>query len=307
MRGFLHQLAARSLGLAPQIKTRVALPYAAPAADTPAVDAGEFAVPPASRAEATRRHELPASDTARGHHDVANPLPAPPVAETVMPSASAEGQAIPLAAATPGDAPPRRVLPQGPADEDRQAGQPTRRRLDAIASPATAELAPTHRQAQAAPAPATRQGEEHPRHPRSHFADLETLVTRLIGSNENSTVGQTSTAPLTTVEIPMPMPMPMPTPARAHPVNSRGQPGSQERPLRPAAEAEQATEVHITIGRLEVSPASRPTPPPPPRLRGPAPLSLTDYLARRKGGQASAMPWPSPVSRRSSRTCSIRA
>lgn len=282
MRGFLHQLAARSLGLAPQIKTRVALPYAAAAADTPAADAGELAVQPASRADATRRHELPASDIARGQRDVANPLPALPVAETVMRSASAEGPAVPLPAATPGDAPPRMVLPQGPADEDRQTGQPTRRRLEAIASPATAELSSAelssiHRQAQAAPAPATRQGEEHP---RSHFADLETLVTRLVGSNENGTVEQTATAPLTAVE------MPLPRPARAHPVNSRGQPGSQERPLSPAAEAEQATEVHITIGRLEVNPASRPTPPPPPRPRGPAPLSLTDYLARRKGGQA---------------------
>lgn len=277
MRGFLHQLAARSLGLAPQIKTRVALPYAAAAADTPAADAGELAVQPASRADATRRHELPASAIARDQRDVANPLPALPVAETVMRSASAEGPAVPLPAATPGDAPPRMLLPQGPADEDRQAGQPTRRGLDAIASPATAELSSIHRQAQAAPAPATRQVEERP---RSHFADLETLVTRLVGSHENGTVEQTATAPLTAVE------MPLPRPARAHPVNSRGQLGSQERLLSPAAEAAQATEVHITIGRLEVNPASRPTPPPPPRPRGPAPLSLTDYLARRKGGHA---------------------
>jgi hypothetical protein len=51
------------------------------------------------------------------------------------------------------------------------------------------------------------------------------------------------------------------------------------------ADIERAPEVHITIGRLEVNPPAPLTPPPATRPRGPAPLSLADYLARRNGGR----------------------
>ena len=69
MSGFLHQLAARSLGLAPQIKLRSALPYATPALDSlplaainteypPTTERIVGIVPPLSIPDTTRRDAL---------------------------------------------------------------------------------------------------------------------------------------------------------------------------------------------------------------------------------------------------------
>lgn len=54
----------------------------------------------------------------------------------------------------------------------------------------------------------------------------------------------------------------------------------------PAAAVEETTEVHVTIGRIEVTavqdaPAQKPSP-----RRRPAPMSLDEYIARRQGGRA---------------------
>jgi hypothetical protein len=60
-------------------------------------------------------------------------------------------------------------------------------------------------------------------------------------------------------------------------------PASAPPAVTPAAPAREPDEVHIHIGRIEVTaiqeskPVSRST------RKGPAPLSLDDYLARRKG------------------------
>jgi hypothetical protein len=279
MSGFLHQLAIRSLGLAPQIRTRTTLPYAAAAPESPAAAAAGVDSQPSALLDETRRHGSTAPGSERGQSAAANRLPARLVTEKVVPTVNAEGQApVALPAVRLGDASPRVALPspepRGPARAQREADLPDRR-LDAIARPATPQ--PAAGQAEAAPATATRQSEGD-RHDR--LADLETLVQCLIETSENGRAGPADPAPPATVA------MPLATSLRAQPVSTIRLPGSRERPLSTAAAAEQAPEVHITIGRLEVNPPSRPAPPPPPRPpRGPAPLSLTDYLGRRNGGR----------------------
>ena len=63
---------------------------------------------------------------------------------------------------------------------------------------------------------------------------------------------------------------------------SQVQPGARQ----PAGAVEETTEVHVTIGRIEVTAVQEaPTQKPAPRRR-PAPMSLDEYIAGRQGGRA---------------------
>ncbi len=52
-----------------------------------------------------------------------------------------------------------------------------------------------------------------------------------------------------------------------------------------AGMVEETTEVHVSIGRIEVAAVHEPTPPRPAVSRRNAPMSLDDYLAKRHGGR----------------------
>jgi hypothetical protein len=59
--------------------------------------------------------------------------------------------------------------------------------------------------------------------------------------------------------------------------------GNQER--RPAGLVEETTEVHVSIGRIEVTAVHEPAAPKPAASRRNAPMSLDDYLAKRHGSR----------------------
>lgn len=54
----------------------------------------------------------------------------------------------------------------------------------------------------------------------------------------------------------------------------------------PAKAPEETTEVHVTIGRIEVTAVQEAEAQKPAPRRRPAPMSLDEYIARRQGGRA---------------------
>lgn len=273
MRGFLHQLAARSLGLAPAARPRAALPYAAPAPETPAPDLAAVA-PEAPAAVAA----APLRATGR---DASGPAPetdavppterhaAEPTSASHPRAANAEIPTLP--SVVPAVSAPR----QGP-DITRE-GEPTAiRHLDHAPLPTDAAI-PSARPLENQAAANSRPGGDEP---TAGLLDLESLIGRLVGQ-------ATGHQPLTPDGTPSASPAV--TPANAQPPrpgHTSHRPAEHREVVATDSQAaDSAPEVHITIGRLEVNPPSRPTPPPP-RPRGPAPLSLGDYLARRAGGRS---------------------
>jgi hypothetical protein len=274
MSGFLHQLAVRSLGLAPQIKSRAALPYATPTADFSVAETGKFESPPATPAIGRQGYEAPVQDARPVGRTAESHLPAPIVAEKPVRSASVARQA-PRPEADAASQPPR--LSRSPSPEETpleiaHRSLPPKPSVAAIANPVLAATTPIQRHhepvAESSPA-----GNAI----RAPLPDLETLVSRLLGDRQNQS-GTTAETALTP-----PAAMPQPSGRRPEAISTIRSQASRERTTM-AAEIDTTPEVHITIGRLEVNPPSRPAPAvQPPRPRGPAPLSLNDYLARRGG------------------------
>lgn len=274
MSGFLHQLAARSLGLAPEVRPRASLPYAAPAMDTLAAEASALqpapaGLPPEAQAPASTVPKAPASNLKAD-----NAHPAPLVAERNADNLAAERPANTSSPATAGNEQlrvlPSRLLRPADSQTDIEAGH-----RDAKTSPASPPAAPIYRRAEAPPAQNSQPSDDDP---SSRFADLESLVSRLLKQESNQPATPADNKPLPASA------KPSATTQRPAPISTIRPPTSRERPS--VTETEPSPEVHITIGRLEVNPPSRPAPPPPPRPRGPAPLSLSDYLARRNGGRS---------------------
>jgi hypothetical protein len=174
MSGFLHQLASRSLGLAPQIKSRAALPYAAPATDFSMTETAshETPRPPSSARDLSRRTIL-----RRNEQAMDNALPAPIVAENPAPATHVEMKtSTPAPASRP--AFPLRQLPDNAKLETTHSRQPRHR----PSSPARSRPnrnpfrdTSTRRQKPAAP----------PKTTSRRSADIESLVTRLLGDNKN--------------------------------------------------------------------------------------------------------------------------
>ena len=144
----------------------------------------------------------------------------------------------------------------------------------AVARPATVEQLPVPPRPEPAPA-AVRPAESR----QPGVADLDKLIARLLGEHPR-TPDKSPPPPPPPTAIVTHQPVQRPTaiiPPRP--------PAGRERQAA-APETDSAPEVHITIGRLEVNPPSRPAhAAQPARPRGTAPLSLSDYLARRNGGR----------------------
>ena len=280
MSGFLHQLAARSLGLAPQIKLRSALPYATPALDSLPLAAINTEYPPTTERIVGIVPPLSIPDTTR--HDALQPderLPEPLLA------INANGLPMNGRSSSPPSPP---IL----AGEDEQP----RRQNVAFSTPKNATESSSISQIIRAESGSRPKGSKIPTSAdfiqptqtvssendlQNRLPDMATLVARLIGQDAPQTAPQitqqserpsqpTSNKPVTLIP---------------RPIASHIRPPASRESQQPAA-TESAPEIHITIGRLEVNPPTRPAPLPPPRPRGPAPLSLSDYLARRHGGRS---------------------
>ncbi len=275
MRGFLHQLAARSLGLAPEVRPRAAPPYAAPALDTLVAESSTLQSAPTGPA---REAPAPASTAPKAHTGNFRPdytLPTPLLAERSADNLVADRPANTSSPATATGNEQLRVLPSRtprPADSqtDIEAGH-----RDDKTTPPSPPAASIHLRPEQSPVQNSQPGDDDP---SSRFSDLESLVTRLLKQESNQPAPPPNAIPSTASA------KPPATTQRPAPVSTVRPQAGRERPA--ITEAEPSPEVHITIGRLEVNPPSRPAPPPPPRPRGPAPLSLTDYLARRNGGRS---------------------
>lgn len=272
MSGFLNKFASRSLGLAPQIKSRAALPYAAPTADFSTMEAASHETQPASAA-IERPGDAPPQNARRREQTSDNALPAPIVAGNPARATHVEMQTSPQNASQPLRMPGQQFPPDAPLDiaPNRQSPPPA----IVAARPVTANQNPVPQHVEPAP-------ENH--HPAEStqpaFPDLESMITRLLGDKQNH--------PEKSPEVAAPPTIVTPRQANQRPAEiSTIRPQAVRERQIPAREADSAPEVHITIGRLEVNPPSRPAPAAqPPRPRGPAPLSLSDYLARRNGGRS---------------------
>jgi hypothetical protein len=270
MSGFLHQLANRSLGLAPQIRSRAALPYAPPAADFSLTEPAGHEAPPQSAAVEHTGHESPRSarDSVQA---IDSTLPAPVVTEPAERAIRRDAEAPPPAS------PENHVSARQPPAETRLDVAPRSQ-----AAPSVAKTSPRPLTFEPSAAPRPTEPVNDARHPAdsrpSPLPDIESLVARLLGESQ----GQSDNAP-ENMPVPSILTTPRPSPNPAEITTIRPSAG-RDRPA-VAAEPASAPEVHITIGRLEVNPPNRPAPAAPPRPRGPAPLSLSDYLARRNGGR----------------------
>ena len=268
MSGFLHQLATRSLGLAPQIKSRAALPYAAPAADFSMAEAASHEATPAIE----RPGLEPQQNIRRNEQATDNALPAPIVVENPARATHVDMQTSTQSASQPPRISAQQLPDNAPLETTsiRQAPPPA-----IIASPVAAEPKSIPRYPE--PAPETRHPAEDT---RPTLTELESLITRLLGDHQSpAEKSPQAAAPPTVVTARQ-------ANQRPAEISTIRPQASRERPT-VAPETDSAPEVHITIGRLEVNPPSRPAPAAqPPRPRGPAPLSLSDYLARRNGGRS---------------------
>ncbi|MBS1144028.1 MAG: hypothetical protein H6R14_1434 [Proteobacteria bacterium] len=272
MSGFLHHFARRSLGLAPQVKSRAALPYAPPAPepDSPAphgIDTRPADVP-AMPGQPAITHQAP--DHPRELDRLPSLVPPRRKADAIdKPDSHDRPPAPPSPVAVAPTPPQHRAAPPEPRVE-RAAGHVTP--IVTTQAPAPQSAQPRRQSPAATPVLDDASG--------APLADIESLVSRLLGEQARPLASEPDAAPVTAETMPKPYPL---RPATATPTTP---PPRSESPTA-TPEADSTPEVHITIGRLEVNPPSRPAPvAPPPRPRGPAPLSLSDYLARRNGGRS---------------------
>jgi len=266
MRGFLHQLAARSLGLAPDIRPRAALPYAALPEAPVASDDNPVTMPASAAASPNSIHDASAYIVRPPAQPLPGEVAAPPSTQSPATLAPEPIATKPLVPPAPADSQPPLHAVTSPAPDHAQMAIPA----PIIQTPARREPTPTT----VAPAinpPAS----PHSSSPVPDLAslDLESLIARLVRPEPATAAPELpASAPTRTVSLTQSAKAALP---QAPSVVAKASP----------ADTEPAPEVHITIGRLEVNPPARPTPPPAPRPRGPAPLSLADYLASRNGGR----------------------
>jgi len=115
--------------------------------------------------------------------------------------------------------------------------------------------------------------------------EVETKPPSLLQAHRETVSGQpesraTALETLAKIEPLLPLAQPAREPFRSAAIASNGNP---ER--RPAGLIEETTEVHVSIGRIEVTAVHDPAPPKPVATRRNAPMSLDDYLAKRHGSR----------------------
>jgi hypothetical protein len=279
MSGFLHRLAARTLGLAPQIRPRAVLPYAAPQTDFPGAewpgqqvendpassDTDAAASPPPAESRENSRHQKPLPDSLLAGSPASQGMATPrPVNRTAD---SANSELLRGVTSAP------QVRPMRFAETMHPIVSFPASQLDEGFAPEHSPLPPKTSEPIQGNAATSLDAAQ------TRFNDLETLVSQLLGQGKDD---NQKTPPRPASDV---FPASITAPLGASTIRTQA---SRERSSKPthAAEPEAAPEVHITIGRLEVNPPSRPAPPPAPGPRGPAPLSLSDYLARRDGGRS---------------------
>lgn len=264
--GFLHQLATRSLGLAPDIRPRAALPYAAPPEEPSAGDDNPVAMPASAAASPNSIHDASANIVRPPAQPLPGEVAAPPGTRSPATLAPDPLAAKPLVPPAPADRqPPQHVTTQPTPDHTRVAMP-----APIVNTPARREATPTTVTPTITPPASPRSASPTP---DLASRDLESLIARLVRPEPATAAPESpASAPTRTVSLTQSATATLP---QAPSIVAKASP----------ADTEPAPEVHITIGRLEVNPPARPTPPPAPRPRGPAPLSLADYLARRNGGR----------------------
>jgi len=257
MSTLFRRLAAQQLGTpAPRIRPRASLPYqSAPAMlDTPLADElapPAIAPPPAARVVAPRH---PNSDDPIVEHGPAAPRPSP--GADITAAASRQASTI------KGDAPPAGDPTPLHAPEVLALGQLPTRPTD---TPPTGSQRLTSRRAES-----TR--------PSQHAQTPGAVAT---GSHPEPSQAPTATSPW-----PRPL-VPTYQPPSAQTAGLRQQPASgASTPQRGHAPEAAPDEIHVHIGRIEVTAVSEAPKPKARAARGQAPMSLDDYLAKRQRGGA---------------------
>tara|TARA_R110001583_G_scaffold195000_1_gene368417 strand:- start:28162 stop:29055 length:894 start_codon:yes stop_codon:yes gene_type:complete len=295
MSGYLLQLARRSLGISHRARSRATLPYATAATRAPMEEGLAPTFEPGLSQPDTNGSSTPDRDTARAQ--TMTPAPhmadAAPTPQPLLPSPAPRAAALQHAALAKADTPGPGERENRPAPE-RQRAQPTRSGATPAADSTPAFDAPftdaPHRTPPAALAPPEARQPQSEVQPAAtplragSSRDLDSLIERLVSpASQPTPAAQDEAEPTANDAVPT-----RSVPARAagsavRPAAASERLRSEAQPRKPADDTDAAPEVHITIGRLEINPPQRPAPPPPQR-RGPAPLSLADYLARRQGG-----------------------
>lgn len=254
MKGLLHRLAARAAGTAARVRSDVRLPFGGggwgEAVETQ-LDAAALSLP----ADAPSRTQAPT-----GH------VPAGPA--VVAPAPMAELRAS-LSSVLAGAEPPAFKAPEPHA---RRAAIETNG--DERMPPRLLGKGPDPRAH--VDAPAQREDVETRREPAAVAPQPPSSARRaapVIGAPSTSRHGRVEPARL--------MPAATPRQPPAAPVSVAGQAAWAAHPPPRAAKAEEPTEVHVHIGRIDVTAVPEPAAPRRRPAGAPAPMSLDSYLARR--------------------------
>lgn len=265
MNGFLQRLAARALGQPAAIHAATATPLSMPAADPmPAVAEALPATFHSNAAAPATRQTEPASPTASrpvpavaAHVPAQQPISAPLPAPQPRIEARENLPGMPSQAQSPSwEQAPDEFAPQAPAsDPAPRANRPPPALMPPAASGEATDPLPAKPPRQTdEPAPVVAQ--PTPSNPLP-AGDLipEPLLPPALQEAPRLRAGQISAA----------------LPARPQP---------------PGPAVEETTEVHVSIGRIEITAVHEapPTRPAPRSGKGNKPMSLDEYLARRRGG-----------------------
>jgi len=139
MRGFLHQLAARSLGLAPDIRPRAALPYAALPEAPVAGDDNPVAMPASASALPNSLHDASANIVRPPTQPLPGEVAAPPSTRFPATLAPDPLAAKPLVPPAPADRQPPLHVATSPTPEHTRVASPA----PIVHTPARHETGPT--------------------------------------------------------------------------------------------------------------------------------------------------------------------
>lgn len=258
MKGLLHRLAARAAGTALPVRSDVRLPFGA--------GGWEEAVPAQAEAAAPAAVASLLAQAPLAHADPASAAPAPIADLRTAPSPVLAARAAPVALDE--HQPPGRRAPVETTETSRRDRLPPRLLGEGL-DPRSSIDAPTQQaDAQTRLEPgAIAALPPSPAPPAAPAA-------RAAASSRPEAAGPARLMPAAT---------PRPTPAATMPVagQSAWSAYSTARSPARAAKAEEPTEVHVHIGRIDVTAVHEPAAPRRRPAGAPAPMSLDTYLARR--------------------------